>query len=1248
MPVGSFVLAALMLSASQGAVAAPAQSGPGLDGLRDEFPGVLQAMQDTAAPSLQAVAADGRAGRVKRGTLVWASAPLTAAGEPVQRALQVDGDDVARPANPLVAAELPLDATSPFEVGSGPASFSVVPVSADDGRHTVLGDGVLHADTHTATDTLVRAVTGGVESYELLASADAPELFRYRIQGATPRPGREPGVVELVKGDQVVGTVTAPVVADASGTPLPASLTVDGAFVDFTVRHRGPATVYPVLADPLWTTDYTFGNANEGVEGLFYSHEPANDPSHYWTAATNASDGSSPWRGITIRPAGNRTYLPGDTGRASFVAPPGARITKADFRGVYRRNDADRQTIRLALYGDGPAVVDDFSNTLTFGTTPSIVLNAPPGGATSAQVWMFTPPCESGEADCPRFVDAANASRVSVDQLVVTLDDPGAPTTSIGGSVAALGPEWRKAEGTYGIDVSASDNGSGIASWRIVQRQGTSTRDELDSTVVPCDPRHNTSSQGGFVCPSVTGSNGTEIELDRLREGRIRIQAEATDFAGNTQDGSGNPLELRLDRTAPTLDPIGGSLLAGTPNRWQQLRGSKALTVKARDTYSGVKAADVNVAWSDGADDQTLDLCQPAGGVDQPCPTEYEGTVPVDADLLPDGPLTVTATARDHVGYESAEQSSTLYKDNTDPAATARGELTDLEGEWTNSSERTSVKLQGKDRRSGVARLELYATDASGRRLIDDIAVCDPATVDASQPDGHCPREVARDASVDLGDFDTGEVTLEAYATDAAGNRDSSPDSWDTYLDYDPPSAVSRINSIALNAETTRVSWTPASDEGSGIAGYEYRLQTADGSFTEWNTTPYPGAQIPTSFEDGWIEIRAKDKTGNRGPVASDEVLGYRAGVKDLVKQVLKLRKDLNEQLWPVIGGFVCGEAGVCKSLGGRDTGAWLAGEILSGLVLVGDIRDAALALFKADAVGGALAVAGLVPIAGDTAKTAATIRKFMKRTNVQLHSVMAMVARLSGKDTAATRKILDALTGGGYGRLRRFDVSHEGAEQLVRSGNDIGALTRRANLARRPLSDAERTQVESNLKQYWGAPSGVKRAEALGVECALRYLAREGDHMKILVSGRPDARLSRSGPDIVAYDQRKNRLIVIEAKGTNSSDRPLNLDKLTSPVDGKDYVQPSTAWLAAERTGNRDYMKYLAQSNNAQHQQAARMLQELADGKRKKVDLKVVHVRPDVEGAQAYGSGLDTSARILKTGRVDNLDIIDVPYPRS
>ncbi|MFT4034432.1 MAG: hypothetical protein QM679_02525 [Patulibacter sp.] len=1201
-----------------------------------QFGGVLRAMQQTGAPRVQVARGDGRVARLSPGRVVWSSEPLVQDGEPVQRALETVGG-VARPVNPLVEAALPLDASAPIAVGDAGRRFTVTAVGAEDDAEQVVGDGVLHAATHADTDTIARAVTGGVETYELIRSAQAPGAFRYRVAGATPRVAGD-GVVELIRGGHAIGRVTAPAVVDAAGVDVAASIGVDGDDVVFTVRHDVPGVQYPVLADPLWSADYDFSLPDQGRGGLFVE----NDGGGYDAAAVTG--GAYP--GITIQPLGGRVYSDGDVAKVYFAAPPGSTIDQVEFRDVLRVNALDRQTMRLGLYGPSTALKDDYSGN-TVSSVPSITLDDPFDAARYAMVWMFTPPCEVGESNCPRFVPESSATRVTVGRMVVTLVDPGAPQVALSGGLTALADGWVKGEGTYDLTAAFDDDGSGVASWGVRQVHGGVTADLAGPQANSCDDRHSDPDHEAFPCPQHDGFTDPAVDLGQLPEGRTTLLPYATDYAGNENDGSSAALTLRLDRSPPSVDGVGGALVDDAPGRWRQLRGSQLLTLDLSDRYSGVRQAGVTITpVAGGADDhQVVDLCSPQGSADQPCPTQVSASVAVDADLLPDGALDLSAEAIDAVGYSSPTVTRRIFKDNGNPAATATGDLTDLDGEWTGSSATTPVTLRGKDRRSGVARLELYARDEHGRRLVDDVQVCDPVRVDAA--DGEtCPLSVSREAEVDLGDLSTGRVTLEAYATDAAGNRDPSPDSWSTYVDHDPPSGVGGVSAIAQTGGLVHVSWEPATDDGSGVAGYEYRLSTGDRT-TEWVTTPFPVATVPAELERAIVEVRAKDKTGHHGPTSTGALpLAYGAGPITELKKYAKAIVGLPRALFPIVGGFVCGESPWCSGLGGRKTTRWLAGELLSGAFVIGDIRDFLLAAMKGDVTAGLVSAAGMVPLAGDLGKSLDVIRKFVARTNLPLHGVFEAVVKVGGEDSGYTRKVLDAFTQGGYSKLRTYDVSHDGAEQLARAGNDIGRLTSLATLARRPLTTREREEVEKNLKEHWDSPRGGARSEALGIEGALQYLRRDPD-VRILVSGRHVADLPRTGPDIVAYNRREGRLIVVEAKGTMLKTKPLDKVKLTSTVGGKDYVQPSVKWLEAKRSTSVDYMEALQNSDDKTYNEAARHLQTLFKGQAAPADLKVVQVRPDAPGSRAYGRGLDSAVAELRDDpdRVRKVDIIDIPY---
>ncbi|MEN0014659.1 MAG: hypothetical protein AAGC46_14925, partial [Solirubrobacteraceae bacterium] len=175
--------------------AADATTPAPVDTLAGSFGGLLTDIHATGAPHLQAAEDDGTVGRISPGRVVWSSEPLEVNGAPVERALRVDGD-VAAPTNPLVKTVLPLDPSQPMTIGSGSTAYTVTPLGASDGTEQVVGDAVLHAATHPATDSIARAVSGGAETYELIRDADAPQVFRYRVDGASPRAGADAGSVD--------------------------------------------------------------------------------------------------------------------------------------------------------------------------------------------------------------------------------------------------------------------------------------------------------------------------------------------------------------------------------------------------------------------------------------------------------------------------------------------------------------------------------------------------------------------------------------------------------------------------------------------------------------------------------------------------------------------------------------------------------------------------------------------------------------------------------------------------------------------------------------------------------------------------------------------------------------------------------------------------------------------------------------------------------------------------------------------
>lgn len=144
---------------------------------------------------------------------------------------------------------------------------------------------------------------------------------------------------------------------------------------------------------------------------------------------------------------------------------------------------------------------------------------------------------------------------------------------------------------------------------------------------------------------------------------------------------------------------------------------------------------------------------------------------------------------------------------------------------------------------------------------------------------------------------------------------------------------------------------------------------------------------------------------------------------------------------WDYAGHFVlgatCGELfGFCR----RDTVAWLAGNIASGLFVVTDIRDAIGLLFQGEFVGAGLSILSVVPVAGDALSVVAKAVKFIKRVAGKAGDALKMLFK-SDLPRWAKIRILDDIAGPAMSRARSLGVTDEAFERLGRAGVDFKLL---------------------------------------------------------------------------------------------------------------------------------------------------------------------------------------------------------------
>lgn len=160
---------------------------------------------------------------------------------------------------------IPADPDEPItmmrQVGS---SIGVVlPGNPENGK--ALGeDMVLYEEVNKDTDALLQPQKGGgVRVLTVIRSSQAPTNFDYELrldEGYELVPMYDRRIVIVDADGFAVAVIEAPWAFDAQGDMVPASYIISDNVLTLKVDH-GDSTVYPVLADPVFTWGYISGTA---------------------------------------------------------------------------------------------------------------------------------------------------------------------------------------------------------------------------------------------------------------------------------------------------------------------------------------------------------------------------------------------------------------------------------------------------------------------------------------------------------------------------------------------------------------------------------------------------------------------------------------------------------------------------------------------------------------------------------------------------------------------------------------------------------------------------------------------------------------------------------------------------------------------------------------------------------------------------------------------------------------------------
>ncbi len=155
-----------------------------------------------------------------------------------------------------------------------PVDGSGAPLGGSEG--VVDGSAVLYANTQTDMDSLIKPTTDGLRADTLLRSPESAQQIFLRVglpAGGKVVPAQDgSGGVEVVAGGTAVATIFAPAAQDATGWPVPVSMSLTGDTLELTVDHRSGEYQYPIEVDPeLTDSQLTTTAAGKKTNWEFYT-----------------------------------------------------------------------------------------------------------------------------------------------------------------------------------------------------------------------------------------------------------------------------------------------------------------------------------------------------------------------------------------------------------------------------------------------------------------------------------------------------------------------------------------------------------------------------------------------------------------------------------------------------------------------------------------------------------------------------------------------------------------------------------------------------------------------------------------------------------------------------------------------------------------------------------------------------------------------------------------------------------------
>lgn len=597
-------------------------------------------------------------------------------------------------ARPLVAVQIPKRLAEGAQLPS--VGLSLTPVDGEGqplaGSEGVLdGASVFFANTGTDSDTVLKPSALGVEASTVLRGVEAPEELFYRVglpHGASLV--QEEGgsrSVQVIEDGTVLATVLPARAEDATGYPVPVSMSVSGSTIVLSVDHREGSYEYPILVDPAMVaveesvtpSNWSFGQAGG------YSTELGFE-GHYTVGLRHTgqiSVGDWAYQGTTA-PGVTKLYEIQSSFYYSPARGEGERNTPPWLDAWLEYSNGRSMTLSGSPYLDDPGLCADGDcdasvipngDSLRFEMT--VLEPGPSFGENHEeeyQGWLYNPTLFLAQE---KGVHATVSYNTAASEVEYSAEHKTGETANVLDGSGWLGPH------SGAVELKSHDAGLGVARMTLENDTAEGWKMLLNKEYLKerfcsgkrCTPeQHQTLTYENLAGHLVNGNNTVRLRAD-----------DPMPEAWSSEYGEEGEAVIKVDNEPPYNVNVSGLPTTGGISAAPHKIKVEATDGSGSTASAGVKSLSVSV---DGGRETVLpaSYCSPG-----PCTVSSEMTL--DGEKLGTGEHTLVVTATDNAGNVAPRKEYVFSVRSASPVAAGPGSLDPVTGQFTLNA--TDVSIGG-------------------------------------------------------------------------------------------------------------------------------------------------------------------------------------------------------------------------------------------------------------------------------------------------------------------------------------------------------------------------------------------------------------------------------------------------------------------------------------------------------------------------------------------------------------------------